>query len=168
MKYILLFIFTISLLHSSRPSQSSPEELANMLVEAINHEDASSIRHLFHPLTVSYYEELSDDALQKQIDILLKKEISDDFEISLTPIEEVRNYDLEKDTYKFMGIPLKFSKRPNLLLDINQTVSDKKGTNRRLPLKIEGISEMIIKEKGRWFIIRPQNPTHKIKINQKN
>lgn len=148
--------------------QSTPDTLARQLVEAINRGDRSAIEDLFHPSTKEFYRNDSPETLDKQIDNLLEKKISGSYETTVTGIEEVEQYDLKTDSYTLLGIKLKFSKRPDIKLDIDQTEIIKNSQGREIEVKIRGISEMIIQKNARWYIIRPNVNTAGIKVRQKN
>lgn len=121
MKESLLVVLLLVLTPSVVFAQSTPDELADMLVTAINSESTSTIEKLFHPSTVDYYSGLSADALGKQVDILSKKKMKKDYTVQVTPVEKVEAYDLSGDTYTLFNIPMKFAKRPDMKLDIDQT-----------------------------------------------
>lgn len=158
MKYLFFTFILMLICTHTLSAQSTPEELANMLAEAVNEGNASAVQQLFHPATVAYYNDLSPDALQKQIDALLEKNFPNDYQINITAIENVKKYNPDKDTYNLGGIPLTFTQRPDFKLDIDQTEVDKNKTDRQVSVSSKGVSEMIVKENGRYYIIRPKFP----------
>lgn len=148
-------------------SQSTPQELADQLVSAVNEGEPSAVEALFHPATKAFYRNDAPNSLENQIEALMENTFSGDYNIDMTGIEEVEQYDLSTDTYTFLGIKLEFPKRPDMKLDIDQTKVMKNRQGREISVSSKGISEMIVKENGRWYIIRPNRFPGDIQIRQK-
>lgn len=151
-KILFLILIVCTLSANLTAAQSTPQELGNMLVKAINQQDRDLLVSLFHPSTISHYQQAGN--LDKKLGNLLKKSYSDQYTISVKRMEKVKKYDPESNTIDLFGMKMTFPEPPEVQISIDETGISANGNKASVSSK--GITEMLAKTDGTWKIVRPQ------------
>jgi len=94
---ILLIVPIIVLTGCTEKDVSTPQKLAEAMIEAINSNDYEAYKSLIHPEVLLYFSEKKPEILDEKIKRELKKSIPEKYEIIVTDISDneyyTKNYD---------------------------------------------------------------------------
>ncbi|MFC1703324.1 hypothetical protein ACFL1E_00880 [Candidatus Omnitrophota bacterium] len=147
-KFIFLFLIFIA---SSAYAQTTPEELAAHLAEAIKTNDIEAFEALVHPQSLEYLKEHDLEQFNRIIKYgLLGQTIEKDYEIKVSDTAEEKEYNLQLNRLEIRDKFFIFPVKPKYYLKIRSVTRDEA---LKLTSKHTVARYYIGEEEGRWYII---------------
>ncbi len=146
---VLLLFFSYSY------AASTPDELAKLLIQAIEESDLEKYESLIYPASLKLQKERSMEMYKKQMRLRFNRKKPsqyNSYKVNITDIVNDKDTDLSKRMLRFYENKWAiFPVTPEKRLNITTTDGDIKKGQWTVPYS----SQVLAREKGKWYVIYP-------------